>query len=224
DLGPGGSAYGCIPTTGARENNSAWFAFNTDTTGILLFDILPTASNANYDWVLWNITGSTLPNGAPNGTICQQITANTATIAACNYESATAATSGGTGMSNSGTCLSCGAGQGAYSSGLLVNAGETYLLMINNTSGTTAGFTLDFTNTPVVQYVSANPLNWSGGSNSTWTTAANWGGCGYPDCAVGANILPGLNQPVIGGTETVKDVIINPGASLTLLAGATLNV
>ncbi|MFM9051054.1 MAG: hypothetical protein ACKOKF_01875, partial [Bacteroidota bacterium] len=135
-----------------------------------------------------------------------------------------AATSGATGMGSSGTCLQCGPGQGAISSPIPVTAGETYLLMINNTSGTVAGFTLDFSNTPVVQYVSANPLNWSGGSNTTWTTAANWGGCGNPDCAVGANILPGLNQPVISGTETVKDVIINPGASLTLQAGATLNV
>jgi hypothetical protein len=222
DLGAGGTAYGCVPATGRRENNSAWFAFTIDTTGVLSFDINPSLSNANYDWVLWNITGQTAPNGGPNGTICQAITANTATIAACNYDSSGTVSS--TGMSNSGTCLQCGAGQGTYASSLPVTAGETYLLMINNTSGTAAGFTLDFSNTPVVQYVSANPLNWSGGANTSWTTPTNWGGCGSPDCAIGANILPGLNQPVIAGTETVKDVIINPGASLTLLAGATLNV
>ena len=73
DLGAGGTAYGCVPATGARENNSAWFAFNIDTTGLLYFDIFPSNSSANYDWVLWDITGSTLPGGAPNGGICGAI-------------------------------------------------------------------------------------------------------------------------------------------------------
>ena len=223
DLGPGGSAYGCVPATGARENNSAWFAFNIDTTGVLVFDILPTQSNANYDWVLWNITNQTALGGTPSAAACAAITSNSLAITACNYENNL--TSGAnTGMGNGGTCLQCGSGQGAYSQDIPVIAGETYLLMINNTSGTAAGFTLDFSNTPVVQYVVSNPLNWSGGTNSTWITSTNWGGCGSPDCAIGANILPGLVQPVITGTVDVGNLIINPGATLTLAAGCTLNV
>ena len=224
DMGPGGTAYGCVPATGARENNSSWFAFTIDTTGFLTFDIFPSNSSANFDWVLWNITGSTLPGGVPNGTVCQAITANSQTIAACNYSNHMSFTNGTTGMGSQSNCTNCGTADSSYSLPLSVTAGQTYLMMINNTSGQSSGFTIDFTNTPCVQYVAANPLNWSGGANASWNDPQNWGGCGIPSCAVGGSLLPGLNQPVISGTETVNNLIINPGASLSLAAGATLNI
>ncbi len=215
DLGNTATAYGCVPATGARENNSAWFTFNIATTGNLFFDIIPT-SNINYDWVLWNISSyPTIANA------CAQVLSNAATIAACNYST----TAGTTGMQSIGTCTICLPVNPPFSQDILVTAGETYLLMINNTSGLAAGFTLDFGTSSPVNFGSPATLSWTGGANSTWSDVANWGGCGTPSCVTSANINSGpLNQPVLTANEQVKDVYIGPGATLTINAGVTLQI
>jgi hypothetical protein len=235
DLGPGGATnYGCIPGTGARENNSAWFYFNIGTTGLLEFDIIPTTGAANFDWALWNITGQTGIGGAPNSTACAAVLANTQPIISCNWSNDLVTTSATTGMNGSGACVNCNVTDPPYAQPLTVNAGETYLLMINNSPPnptstippTPSGFTLSFANSNVLSQVASNPLNWSGGSNNQWNNSGNWGGCGTPACAYGATILPGLIQPTIpaGANDTVQNLTISPGATLTLAAGATLNI
>ncbi|TAH42641.1 MAG: T9SS type A sorting domain-containing protein [Bacteroidetes bacterium] len=212
DLGPGGSAYGCVPATGARENNSAFFTFTIATNGVLFFDITPT-SNINYDWVLWNISGQTTTAA------CAAIMANTQTITSCNYST----TGGSTGMQSIGLCTFCMTTDGPYSRDIIVTAGETYMLMINNTSGLTAGFTLDFGPSSPVLFGSPSVLNWSGGANSDWSNVNNWGGCGSPSCVTNASIAAGpLNQPVITANEQVKD--INITGILTIGPGVTLQI
>jgi hypothetical protein len=212
DLGPGGTAYGCVPATGARENNSAFFTFNIATTGNLFFDIIPT-SNINFDWVLWDITGQALPAA------CSAILANSQTIAACNYST----TGGTTGMQSIGLCTFCMPADAPFSRDIIVNAGETYMLMINNTSGSSAGFTLDFGATSVIATGAPASLSWTGGANNTWNDINNWGGCGAPTCGTNASIAAGpLNQPVITANEQVKDIYIS--GTLTIAAGVTLQV
>lgn len=221
DLGPGGTAYGCAPATGRRENNSAFFYFTASGTGLLSFTISPSLPSANYDWMLWDITSyGTAPLSL--GAACSDIRSNTAPVLACNYDSSSA--SSVTGMGGTGTCTFCTSGQGVITQEVLITTGSTYLLMINNANGAPAGFTLDFSPTAPVAYVAANPLNWSGGTNSNWDLPANWGGCGSPNCANGANVLAGFNQPVLTGSDTVQNLTINPGANITLTAGANLYI
>jgi len=216
DLGTTAVAYGCVPATGARENNSAFFTFSIATTGNLFFDIVPTGG-VNYDWVLWNISGQTITDA------CTMIRNNTMTIAACNYST----TTGTTGMQSTGTCLNCQTTDPPVSRDILVTAGQTYLLMINNTSGQFSGFTLDFGATSPVLFGSPPSLTWSGGNGNSWTDPVNWGGCGIPSCTTSANIVavpPGGNTPVIAANEQVKNVFIAPGGSLTINAGVTLQI
>jgi len=214
DLGNTATAYGCVPATGARENNSAYFTFTIGTTGPLFFDIIP-SSSVNYDWVLWNISGM------PLATACAAIAANTRPIAACNYS-----TIGGiTGMQSIGVCNICLPAAQPFAQDIVVTAGETYMIMINNTSGLSAGFTLDFGTGGVVNFSSPPSLSWTGGTSNTWPNVDNWGGCGSPTCATSAVINAGpLNQPVISANEQVNDVTIGPTATLTILAGVTLQI
>lgn len=63
----------------------------------------------------------------------------------CNYASLPNSTTGGlTGLSTSSTLPSIGAGGGSYSSAIPVVAGQTFVILINNSSGSTSGYTLDF--------------------------------------------------------------------------------
>ena len=215
DLGNVASAYGCVPATGARENNSAYFTFTIGTSGPLSFDITPT-SNVNYDWVLWDISGMT------NAAACAQIAANTRPISSCNYSS----TGGPTGMQSIGLCSICLPADAPYSTNILVTAGQTYMLMINNSQGASAGFTLDFGAGSPVGYSSPATLDWSGGANNVWSDLNNWGGCGTPSCVTSASIAGGgiINQPVISVNEQVKDVFIGPTGILTINPGITLQV
>ncbi len=214
DLGNTAVAYGCVPATGARENNSSFFTFSISANGVLRFDIIP-SSNVNYDWVLWNITGQTLTNA------CSMIFNNSQTITSCNYSTSV----GTTGMQSIGLCTFCQTTDGPFSRDIIVSSGDVYLLMINNTSGASAGFTLDFGPSSVVNFFAPSTLSWTGGASNIWSDINNWGGCGSPSCGTSANINGGpLNQPVITANEQVKDVTIGPGGVLTINPGVTLQI
>lgn len=66
---------------------------------------------------------------------------------------------------------------------------------------------------------------WTGSSNTNWNNAANWT-CGYiPTSAISVNIPDVANKPVLssGSAAAVKDLVISPGATLTL-TGNTLTI
>jgi hypothetical protein len=67
---------------------------------------------------------------------------------------------------------------------------------------------------------------WSGGVDTDWFKAENWGGCPAPDCSRDAIINSGtVLQPAVNGAIAYcKSITINPGASLTLPVGQTLSV
>lgn len=218
------------------EANSVWYNINIASAGTLQFDIIPNdygnpnpitgqvnpgytgvGAETDYDWVLWKIAGT----GATN---CATIMSSGGSSAsACNFSAL-----GVTGCTNSGNSPAAYPGfDGAYEVAPATAPGDIFVLVIQNFSNSTSGFTLQFPAGSPVSFTPTSTYYWSGGANTTnWNTAANWGGCGTPDCAHDAVITSASSfQPVLpAGTYNVRDVLINPGATLTLQNGANLNV
>ncbi|HET6245610.1 MAG TPA: CUB domain-containing protein [Bacteroidia bacterium] len=209
------------------EKNSVWYQVNISSTGNFNFTIKPNdAANAScgaetdYDFLLWKISGS------GTTTNCNTISSSSGTaLLACNYNSygVTGVAPGGNAPAPYNTCF-----DGAFEPTVSVTAGDVLYLVIQNFSSSTQGFTLDMTSSGsgVVNYTAPPTVYWTGGANTTWTNATNWGGCAtYPICGINAVITAAsTTQPIITGTENVKDITINQGSTLTLGANAILNV
>jgi gliding motility-associated-like protein len=123
---PGNSS--CL---GSNEKNSVWYIFTVTAAGTLDFDITPNNMNDDYDFALYNITGSNC-NGIKSGAI---------TPVRCNFS----ATSGVTGLDPSASNPSEPASGPKNSTTLPVTVGQTYVLVISNYSSTQNGYSLNFT-------------------------------------------------------------------------------
>ncbi len=129
-----GSNQGCL-TTG--ENNSVWYIFNTATSGTLVFTISPIGGPSDYDFAVWDLTDKS----------CSAIASGLQPIR-CNYASLANSTPGGaTGLSTSSASASIGAGGtggGSFSSAISATSGQTFVIMINNSSASTNGYNINF--------------------------------------------------------------------------------
>ncbi len=67
---------------------------------------------------------------------------------------------------------------------------------------------------------------WTGASGTDWNIASNWSGNVLPDISCGTVYVPNkANQPVLNsGTTTVNNLIVYPGALVTVPSGATLEI
>ncbi len=219
------STTGSNCTTG--ERGSVWYRIVIDNPGTLYFDIIPNdydgsaGNETDYDFLLWKVNGS-------GSTTCSAIlSSGGGSTAACNYSYL-----GVTGLSPSGNAPAAYPGfDASYENGVTVASGDVFLLAVQNFSNSTSGFTLDFTPTAsgIVNYGIPASLTWSGGANTTnWTTVANWGGCTIPTCGINAIVSPSSSfQPIITsamGTVVVKNITIDPGATLTLGANSVLKI
>lgn len=209
------------------ELNSVWYQITIAGTGNFNFTLMPNdgsnsscGTETDYDYLLWRISGT----GAT--TNCSGITAASSTaLLACNFDGygVTGIAAGGNAPGSINTCFDY-----AFEPTVAVTAGDVLYLCIQNYSGSTQGFTLDLgtSGAGVVNYTAPSTVYWTGGANTVWSNPTNWGSCGtYPICGVNAVITAAsATQPIITGTEYVKDLTINPGATLTLNAGAVLHV
>jgi gliding motility-associated-like protein len=108
------------------ETNSVWYVFTAQTSGTFTFSI---QTQRDYDFALYNTTNT----GCNLGGV---------TPLRCNYS----ADNGATGLqlpAQNGN-LSFSASQGSFMPGINVNAGETYVLLVNNYSGDQNGYTITF--------------------------------------------------------------------------------
>jgi Secretion system C-terminal sorting domain len=240
---PGYQAYGnvcdfngagtCL-TSG--ERGIAWYTIPINAAGNLEFDIVPNdygnpnpltgqinagyaaaGDETDYDFGVWKIAGA-------GATTCTAIASvGGSTPVACNYNSL-----GVTGCFGTGNSPGIYPGFNAsYEPLIPVVAGDVYLLAVSNFSNSTSGFTLVFSAGSPINYSGAGTsVTWTGGNNTNWALSANWGGCAVPTCGLDAVIVPAaFNQPVLtAGTYNVRNLTIDPGATLTLLPGAVLNV
>lgn len=188
---------------GVGERNSVWYQF-TMNPGTLQFTV-STASGVDIDFLLWDVTSVASP--------CSLIRNNSLASASCNYAGAAATT----GMQTGGT--------GAFSPSITFSgAPRTYLLLLNNwNSSTSAGYTLNWMGSPVS--TTPSTVTWSGTTDSTFQTATNWGACGQvPACGIDAVVVSAARQPFIVSNQTVKNLTISAGSTLTLKAPNTLNI
>jgi hypothetical protein len=203
------------------ERGSSFYQINISANGTLTFDIVPndwpgapSTVSTDYDFALWRTTGA----GAVN---CASIAAGAVPLR-CNYSYL-----GVTGIySTVGISPPAYPGfGGAYDASLPVNAGDVLLLVVSNFSNSTSGFTVNFGASPINYAPTSSSVTWSGGVSSNWTQATNWGGCAIPSCTIDAVVAASsANQPVIAANQTVRNLIISPGASLTINAGVILTI
>lgn len=125
------------------EANSMWIRLNVNTAGSIVFTLTPLVATDDYDFAIVNITGKT----------CSTFTA--ADVIRCNYNNNSPGSNvnGAIGLNNT-SLLNFVAG-GTFGSSFLqqinANAGDVYLIMINNFGyytgggGPSSGFTIDFT-------------------------------------------------------------------------------
>lgn len=228
-----GSSGNC--TSG--EKNAMWLEMTVTTGGNFAFNIIPNDyagcdNETDYDWVLFKTAGS-------GATTCANIFSSGGDgEVACNYNYL-----GVTGMSPSGNTpagnssgfpISPGTScyDASYETSVAAAIGDKFLLVIQNYSSSTSGFSLTIpvgAGIAVISTAAPTQVIWTGGANTnSVTTTTNWGGCAIPNCGLpGADAIVAASaavQPVVAANLSVKSVTINPGATLTINANVKLDV
>lgn len=109
------------------EVNGVWYIFTVQTSGTLNFNIEPHSCTDDYDWALYDLTNNT----------CADIPTGLAPEVSCNYSNS---------ITNCGITGPNNGPNNQDNPELNVLAGQTFVLFISNYSGSTNGYTLDFTN------------------------------------------------------------------------------
>ena len=122
------------------EANSMWLRLEITTPGILVFSIAPLVTTDDYDMAVVDITTAGCEN------------TNTAPVIRCNFNNNLPAYNNGIiGLNTTSTVqfVTSGFTGNSYLQQINANAGDVYLIMINNFgtgfSGPMSGFTIDFT-------------------------------------------------------------------------------
>ncbi len=109
------------------EQNSVWYTFRAATTGELCFTIIPVDSADDYDWAVFDLTGSS----------CAQIRNNPNMAVACNW-TYNIGCEGETGANGRTDC------PGQFEGCLQVIAGQSFALNVSNFTASNSGYTIDF--------------------------------------------------------------------------------
>ena len=224
----------CLAST---EASGVWYTFSTTATApgqTLQWTATPNNGFSDYDFQLWEVTGVSNPCAL----IQSNPTSGTFPFRSCNYSAV-----GTTGMNTiAGTTSTSQTGSvsGGWNSAYNLTNGATqqFILLVshfgNYAGGATSGFNLTFPASPPLNIGSPTTQYWkSDAVSSTWAPAplgSNWdpnclttmGTCaGGPSTIV---IQAGPNQPIIAANTSVKNLIVNAGATLTINPGITLSV
>ena len=223
----------------SNEASGVWYTFSTTSTGpgsLLQFTITPNNGFSDYDFEIWETTGM--------GSYCSLIqtnpTSGTFPFRSCNYSAV--GTSGLNTIAGTTSVSQTGAVSGGWNSAYILNATagtvQTFVLLVshfaNYAGGATSGFTLNFPGVTPLNIGAPNVQYWRPDAGSTtWAPAplsTNWdpscittmGTCaGGPSTCV---IQGGPNQPIITANTSVKNLVINAGATLTINPGITLSI
>jgi hypothetical protein len=133
----------------AGEINSVWYILTVQESGLLRMIIDPVDNDDDYDWAVYDLTDLR----------CSDIYSNYPQMQrSCNAYGQLP--NGNTGISTaqggSSNCNNCG-GTNKWNADLAVTEGETYVLVVENWSGTTQGYTLDFSASTAIIFDDAKP-------------------------------------------------------------------
>ena len=129
----GGVTNACLGQSGfsgQAEVNSVWYQFSVLQGGTFEMDIIPNVFTDDYDWQMWNVTNMS----------CADIANNLNPSVSCNFSGA----DGPTGIGSPAP------GGVAYEPSFQMAAGEVYVLVINNWTNSTNGYTLDITDATAI--------------------------------------------------------------------------
>lgn len=128
----------------AGELNSIWYLFTVQENGELGFLITPNDINDDYDWALFNITSASCEDIRSNQSL--MVSCNAAGGGSCNgLTGATGASSWDIQGAGCGTVFpNINNGRTAFNDLIPMRAGNTYVLMVSNWSGSQNGYTIDF--------------------------------------------------------------------------------
>ncbi len=135
------------------EANSVWYTFQIQTPGVLDFRITPNGPNSDYDWVLFDLTNFSCAD-LQNTSLYSQM------VASCNAANTYGVTGANTLTPNTNTnCQDPSVLNTAPSNNATINVtvGQRYYLNIQNWTGSTVGFNLDFTNSTSSIYDNVPP-------------------------------------------------------------------
>lgn len=121
-------------TCTAGEINSLWYVFTASEDGDIGFLITPNNLNDDYDWALFDITNTECGNLQASDVV----SCNAAGGAGCH--GVTGCSVDGVGNNTPGGCF----GNGPLNELVPSVQGNTYALMVSNWTGSTHGYTLDF--------------------------------------------------------------------------------
>jgi hypothetical protein len=133
----------------AGEVNSVWYVFTVQAGGILRLTIDPVQGSDDYDWAVYDVTELRCSDIYTSYSLMQK---------SCNAYGSGANGNTGISTSNGGNsnCNNCGA-TNIWNKDLNVLEGRTYVLVIENWSGTTQGYTLDFSASTAIIYDDVRP-------------------------------------------------------------------
>jgi hypothetical protein len=205
-------------------------------------------SNASGAYV--NITGANLNNYIPpvnsTGNISYQIivssgsgclgrTSSAKTINVVGISSVTPASRCGTGVVSLSAAATSGniSWYSASSEGTLLHTGTTYTPTISATTNyylaTDIGTCSTAGRVPIVAII--NTITWAGTNTTEWSTLANWDCGGVPtalptstnDITIPAAPTGG-KFPTISSLATINNIVVSPGASITVADGGTFEI
>ncbi len=155
------SCFGNSSLTSQVEVNSVWYTFTIQESGDFCMSISPNDSSDDYDYAIFNITDAS----------CSEIYDDASLEVSCNFSGSTAC--GGLTGPTGGDAFTCPAQEPCFS----VFAGEVYVVLITNYSGSENGYSIDITAStatlggvePELESVSGSPdivINPSCGENT----------------------------------------------------------
>lgn len=157
------------------ERNDTWYIFTVQTSGVLDFTITPVTITNDYDWAVYDLSTAN----------CEDIFGTPSLEISCNYSGAAGPTgpNGNPGSQNNPP--------------IPVTAGQTLVLNVSNFTGSTTGYTLDFTASTATIFDNSPPLI------DTLTADCS----GQVTLAFTENVLCNSVQP---SDFTVTDLLGNP--------------
>lgn len=178
------------------ETASLWYTFTVQEAGDLSFIIDPANGADDYDWGMFNIT-----NGGCAGINAQD---GTSPEVECNSWGLLGSTNGATGIStaNGGTGTTNGPGDlngPAFNANLPVQIGQTYALVVMNWSGSTDGYTIDFTQSTAAIYDNVPPV-----PVSVTTDCSN------------QSFVVNFNEPIVTSTVSATDFTLTTPSGVVL--------